>query len=121
MTFIPDRARKSGSSTVGSTLRLEQESGHELPSTVGQSGSRRRLRLFQMKMDQREDEEDKVGLNQEPPRVRLNLASLSILAHDGVVDAYDQQPQAFQHGRNKQIDQQFGNEFMSWGHRPSPQ
>jgi hypothetical protein len=62
-----------------------------------------------MKMDQREDEGDKIHLNQEPPRVRLNLASLSILVNDAVVDAYEKQTQARQHGRNKQIDHQFGD------------
>jgi hypothetical protein len=70
-----------------------------------------------MKMDQREGEGDKVHLNQEPPGVRLKLASLSILVNDAVVDADEKQPQARQYGRNKQIDHQFVNEFMPCCHR----
>ena len=60
-----------------------------------------------MKMDQREDDSDQVHLDQKPPRVCLNLASISPLVNDSVVDAYEKQPQARQRGRNDKIEHQF--------------
>ncbi len=66
-------------------------------------------RLSRTRVDQRDQEDDQVRLNQEPPGVCLNLASLSHFVNDAVVDAYDKQPQARQHGWSDHIDDQFGD------------
>jgi hypothetical protein len=59
-------------------------------------------------MDQGEHEDNQIRLDQKPPRVSLNLASLSPTVNYVVVDVCEKQPHRSDYRRDDQIDYQFG-------------